>query len=87
MFVFCLSATETLYDLTSFGFIKKNFEAIVQGIVQAIVIADSNLAPGYATITNDTLLNTNAKYVQRNNAMTNDNRQQHNCFINYMSLT
>jgi neutral ceramidase len=35
-----------LYDLTTFGFIPENFEAIVEGIVQSIVRAHENLGEG-----------------------------------------
>eukprot|EP01096_Ripella_sp_DP13-Kostka_P007233 TRINITY_DN262_c0_g1_i1.p1 TRINITY_DN262_c0_g1~~TRINITY_DN262_c0_g1_i1.p1 ORF type:complete len:760 (+),score=356.52 TRINITY_DN262_c0_g1_i1:98-2281(+) len=53
-------STETLYDVTSFGFIKENFDTIINGITAAIVLADSSLQPGNIKINNGTLLNTNA---------------------------
>lgn len=43
-------AHDTLYNLTTFGFDEQNFEAICNGIVQAIVRAHNNLAPGNALV-------------------------------------
>jgi len=57
------AATETLYDVTSFGFIQKNFDTIVNGLAQSIIIADSRLQPANIKIQNGTLLNTSAKCV------------------------
>lgn len=49
----------TVYDLTSFGFHAGNFEAIVDGIYNAIVMAHNNLSEGGSIyINNGTLLDT-----------------------------
>eukprot|EP01094_Clydonella_sp_ATCC50884_P026865 TRINITY_DN7502_c0_g2_i1.p1 TRINITY_DN7502_c0_g2~~TRINITY_DN7502_c0_g2_i1.p1 ORF type:complete len:743 (-),score=213.42 TRINITY_DN7502_c0_g2_i1:173-2401(-) len=53
-------STETLYDVTSFGFIQKNFDTIVDGIAQSIIDADANVQPSNIFIANSTLLNSNA---------------------------
>ncbi len=46
-----------LYNLTVLGYDKQNFEAIVDGIVQAVVRAHTNLAPGTIRINSGDLLN------------------------------
>jgi len=45
-----------LYNLSTFGFEPKNFEAIVQGIYQSIVRAHEHLAPGRITLAAGDLL-------------------------------
>jgi neutral ceramidase len=45
-----------LYNLTTLGYDRQNFEAIVDGIVQAIVRAHANLAPGSLRIASGDLL-------------------------------
>ncbi len=47
-----------LYNLTILGYDAQNFEAIVDGIVQAIVRANTNLAAGSIRINSGDLLNT-----------------------------
>ncbi|WP_224364091.1 neutral/alkaline ceramidase [Hyalangium versicolor] len=47
-----------LYNLTILGYDQQNFEAIVDGIVQAIVRAHTNLVPGSIRINSGDLLNT-----------------------------
>jgi neutral ceramidase len=47
-----------LYSLTTLGFSSQNFDAVVDGIVQSIVRADKNLAPGNIHIADGDLLNT-----------------------------
>jgi neutral ceramidase len=54
-------STEALYDLTSFGFLERNFECIVDGITQAIIRADNNRSPGRALLKNGRLYKSNAK--------------------------
>jgi neutral ceramidase len=50
----------TMYDMTTFGFEKKNFENVVSGIIQAISIAHQNLSTGGRILMNTgTLLNSN----------------------------
>ncbi|WP_224248071.1 neutral/alkaline ceramidase [Hyalangium gracile] len=46
-----------LYNLTILGYDKQNFEAVVDGIVQAVVRAHTNLAPGSIRVTSGDLLN------------------------------
>eukprot|EP01095_Lingulamoeba_sp_RSL-Kostka_P005335 TRINITY_DN1666_c0_g1_i1.p1 TRINITY_DN1666_c0_g1~~TRINITY_DN1666_c0_g1_i1.p1 ORF type:complete len:727 (-),score=281.42 TRINITY_DN1666_c0_g1_i1:239-2419(-) len=53
-------STYTLYDVTSFGFIQKNWECIVNGIATSIINAHNNIQPANLKITNSTLLNTSA---------------------------
>jgi neutral ceramidase len=40
----------TLYNLTTFGFRPRTFEAVVAGIVEAIARADADLAPGTVSV-------------------------------------
>jgi neutral ceramidase len=47
-----------LYNLTTQGFDKQNFNVIVDGIYQSIVRAHENLAPGTISMAMDTLLHT-----------------------------
>jgi neutral ceramidase len=47
-----------LYNLTILGFSPKNFETIVDGIIQAILIAHDNLAPGVIKYNEGELLDT-----------------------------
>jgi neutral ceramidase len=45
-----------LYNLSTFGFVPQNFEAIVEGIYQSIVRAHEHLAPGRITLAAGDLL-------------------------------
>ncbi|MCU0664147.1 MAG: neutral/alkaline ceramidase [Myxococcota bacterium] len=47
-----------MYNLTTFGFIPQNFEAIVAGITASIVRAHANLRPGTLAIAEGELLDT-----------------------------
>jgi neutral ceramidase len=49
----------TLYNLTTLGFQRKTYEAIVGGVVRAIVAADADLAPGTVKIGTGTLTGAN----------------------------
>jgi neutral ceramidase len=49
-------------DLTSFGFIEDNFNVIVNGIYNAIVMAHNNMRPARIFVNTGTLLNSNIKY-------------------------
>jgi hypothetical protein len=49
--------------VTSFGFIQKNFDTIVNGLAQSIILANARLQPANIKVQNGTLLNTSAKYV------------------------
>jgi neutral ceramidase len=51
-------AFETLYNFTARGFYKKNYRAIVDGIVQSIIRAHQNLEPGTIFIEESELTNT-----------------------------
>ncbi|MCY1017377.1 neutral/alkaline ceramidase [Pyxidicoccus sp. MSG2] len=46
----------TFYNLTSFGFVPQNFDAIVSGIVSSIVRADGRLAEGTLRLSSGELL-------------------------------
>jgi len=48
----------TLYNLTTLGFDRQNFNAIVEGIYQSIVRAHNNLAPGTIKMAGGDLLQT-----------------------------
>jgi len=52
-------STEALYDLTSFGFLERNFECIADGIANAIIQADERRAPGRAFMRNGQLYKSN----------------------------
>ncbi|MFL5356612.1 neutral/alkaline ceramidase [Archangium sp.] len=47
-----------LYNLSTFGFVPQNFEVIVNGIYQSIVLAHEHLAPGHITLAAGELLDT-----------------------------
>ena len=51
-------AFETLYNFTTRGFYKKNYRAIVDGIVQSIIRAHNNLEPGTIFIESSELTTT-----------------------------
>lgn len=53
-------STETLYDITSLGFVKKNFDTIVQGLAAAIIQAHQTRRAAVIKFNVGTLLNTNA---------------------------
>lgn len=47
-----------MFNFTSFGFVKQNYDAIVEGIVQAIIQADASVGPATLRIaTNDMVQN------------------------------
>jgi neutral ceramidase len=50
---------DTLYNLTTFGFERSTFEAIVAGIVRSIAAADADQAPGAVKIATGTLTGAN----------------------------
>ena len=52
-------STETLYDLTSFGFVQKNYDTIVNGIAQAIFLAHQSRRTATLQYNIGELLNTN----------------------------
>ncbi|WP_107421437.1 neutral/alkaline ceramidase [Streptomyces nanshensis] len=54
------SSHHLLYDLTTFGFHKKTFEAMTDGITEAAVRAHEDLAPSELTLTHAELTGTNA---------------------------
>ncbi|GAA0794250.1 neutral/alkaline ceramidase [Spirilliplanes yamanashiensis] len=62
----------TLYNLTTLGFEKRTFEAIVAGIVRSVRAADADLAPGAVKIAAGTLAGANVNRslpaFQRNSA-------------------
>uniref|UniRef100_A0A7S0RPR3 Neutral ceramidase n=1 Tax=Chlamydomonas leiostraca TaxID=1034604 RepID=A0A7S0RPR3_9CHLO len=39
-----------LYSVTSLGFVRQSFDALVEGVVRAVVDAHADLAPGYAYV-------------------------------------
>lgn len=51
-------AYRTLFNITSRGFEKKNYQTIVEGIVQSIIRAHNNLQLGYISLGQAQLLNT-----------------------------
>ncbi|KAK9785596.1 hypothetical protein WJX73_002285 [Symbiochloris irregularis] len=48
-----------LYDITSLGFVQQSFDALVDGIVEAIAQAHDSLAPGHLQVTQGELLEAN----------------------------
>ncbi len=52
-------AYHALFNITVLGFDKKNYDAIVNGIVQSIVRANNNLQPGHILVNKGQLLNSN----------------------------
>jgi len=52
-------STYKLYDLTTFGFSRKNFDTIVDGIVAAVDRAEANLAPSEIKFAHDQLTGIN----------------------------
>jgi neutral ceramidase len=49
----------TLYNLTTLGFERRTFEAVVAGIIRSVVAADADQAPGSVTIATGTLSGAN----------------------------
>jgi neutral ceramidase len=49
-----------LYDISTFGFHDQNFNAIVNGIVAAIIEAHNNLAPGTLSMNKGEIMDSNA---------------------------
>lgn len=48
-----------LYNISSKGFIKENFQVVVDGIANAIIEADQNLKPGYVLLNKGELVGAN----------------------------
>ncbi|MEI5908133.1 neutral/alkaline non-lysosomal ceramidase N-terminal domain-containing protein [Bacillus spongiae] len=81
-------AHEGLYNVSTYGFHEENYEAIVNGIYESIVLAHQNLEPGYIEIIEGTAEGTssNRSIDAYNNNPENERQQYDSSVDNTMTL-